>query len=494
MRKIFTVSAATLVVVAGSGFTTKSAATPGAQHGHERIFPNLGNGGYDVTAYDLSFDYRSGVKTMAATDAVTARTTQNLSQFSLDSAQQSIGSVRVDGRPARFTLVPDREKLVVTPDRPLRRGRTFTVAVSYTADRSHNPSSPSVSLPAGTPNPVPAWIETPDGFAWFSQPDRAHVLFPGNDIPSDKARFAFHVTVPADREVVANGTRIGTRLAPGGRRTVTYRTDDQIPTDVAQLTVGKYTPTAQTGPHGLPIRSWLPPGSPAAATANARLTPGQIAWAEKKLGLRFPFHSYGAVGVPGGYLGVALETATLSTFSAEGLAQPQSEVAGLMAHELVHQWFGDNVSVATWDDMWLSEGHADLYGWTYEAEHGGPPLEQVMHDIYQQDQDIRSTFGPPGRLDNSLALLFQTNVPGALLLYGLRDELGEKTFQRIERTFYATYAGRSASTADFAAVASRVAGRDLTGYVNAWVYGPTTPAMPGHPGWQPGPVEGGQRR
>jgi hypothetical protein len=48
---------------------------------------------------------------------------------------------------------------------------------------------------------------------------------------------------------------------------------------------------------------------------------------------------------------------------------------------------------------------------------------------------------------------------------------------------------RGALGVDFIAVASRVSGRDLTGFLRAWVYGTTTPPMPGHPDWTVDPVE-----
>lgn len=71
----------------------------------------------------------------------------------------------------------------------------------------------------------------------------------------------------------------------------------------------------------------------------------------------------------------------------------------------------------------------------------------------------------------------------ALILYALRQEIGEKAFDRVERRWVAENKDATAGTEDFVRLASEVAGRDLTAFLKPWLYGKTTPAMPGHPEW-----------
>lgn len=464
------------------------AGTPGARSAGDRLYPGLGNGGYDVRSYDVGFDYRAGTALMSSQVLVRALATQDLSEFSLDSAEQKIASVTVDGTPAAFRTEASAEKLVVTPARSLRRGHQFTVRISYTADRGKNPPSPADHIPPGTDWPLKSWIATKDGFAFMGQPDRAHLFFPSNDVPSDKARFTYRITTPDDVSAVANGTLVSRHAVDGDRTRFVYRTRDPIPTDVSQVAVGDFRAVTQRGPHGLPVRSYVPSADLAALKPVVSRTPGQIAWLEKKLGVPFPFESYGVLGVGSDYDGVALETATLSTFGTRALAQDAAEESPVMEHELTHQYFGDAVSVRSWDDMWLSEGHATYYQHLYGAEQGFEDMDAFMRTSYEQDAANRATQGPAGKLKFPLGVLFDTDVPGALMLYGLHDLVGDRTFQRIEATFLTTYRGRSASTQDYIDVANRVSGRDLTSYIRGWLYGATTPPMPGHPDWQPGPT------
>ncbi|WP_030678944.1 hypothetical protein [Streptomyces rimosus] len=78
------------------------------------------------------------------------------------------------------------------------------------------------------------------------------------------------------------------------------------------------------------------------------------------------------------------------------------------------------------------------------------------------------------------------DAPGALMLYGLHNKVGDTTFRKIESTFYRTYQGRSAGTQDYIDVANRVSGQGLTPYFKSWLYGRTTPSIPGRPDWKPG--------
>ena len=75
---------------------------------------------------------------------------------------------------------------------------------------------------------------------------------------------------------------------------------------------------------------------------------------------------------------------------------------------------------------------------------------------------------------------------GALTLFALRQEVGDDTFRRIERAWVRRYDDKVAGTADFIALASRVAGRDLGPFLAAWLYADHLPKVPGHPEWTVG--------
>ncbi|MEU5520709.1 M1 family metallopeptidase [Streptomyces sp. NPDC047860] len=442
----------------------------------DRLFPHLGNPGYDVLSYDLSLSYPgSNDRPLEAVTTIDARLTADLDRINLDFTHGTVRSVDVDGRPAAFTGAG--EDLVITPEDDLDEGESTQITVRHTSD------------------PVPGdreggWVRTADGLAMANQADAAHLVFPCNDHPSDKAMFTFRITAPEGHTAVANGLPTGADRTRGAT-TWTYRTLHPMATELAQVSIGRSTVVHRSGPHGLPLRDVVPAGRRAEAEPWLAKTPAQISWMEERAG-RYPFATYGLL-LADASTGFALETQTLSLFERDLFtdpALPDWYVESIMVHELAHQWFGNSVGPRTWSDLWLSEGHATWYEALYAEEKGGRSLEARMRAAYEASDGWRAAGGPPasprpaepGRKIG----IFRPNVyaGGALVLYALRQEIGRTAFERLEREWVTRHHDGTASTSDFVRLASDVAGRDLTGFLHPWLHGTTTPPMPGHPEWR----------
>ncbi|MER7739166.1 M1 family metallopeptidase [Streptomyces sp. NPDC096538] len=446
-----------------------NSATPGARSAGDRLFAYLGNGGYDVQSYDVAYDYVASQSLMNAYVRIKAVARQNLSEFSLDSAGQRINFAKINGERARF--IQQKEKLVIEPRSPLPKNKFFTVEIDFVADRTAAPPSPATP---GQQRSISGWWDHgSDGFALLGQPDRAHLFFPMNDHPGDKARVTFRITAPKDMTAVANGTLMS-RTSNGDRSTSVYATRDAIPTHVVQAAVGHFKEFRGSGPHGLPLRRFVARKSAESAAPQVDLTAQHLTWVEEQIGSPFPYENYGVLGVE--EYGAALETATMSTYSADPGLSPRE--VPTMIHELVHQYFGDAVSPKTWDDMWISEGHATFYTFVYQDEKKAVPMRDSMERAYEYDQENRSLSGPPGRLANAADVLGSTNAPGALMLYGLRQQLGAEVFQSIEKTFIERYCHKNATTQNYIEIVNEISGHDFTNYINEWIYGSKTPPMP----------------
>ncbi|MEU9287658.1 M1 family metallopeptidase [Streptomyces sp. NPDC048275] len=452
------------------------------------VYPALGNDGYRVSAYHLDLSYDATSRLVDATATLTLRATQNLSRFSLDALGLDVQAVRVGGRPATFEQVD--EKLRVTPARTLPKHATVTVRVEYSAD-------PSRSLPGLA---YTGWVVTPDGFAVCAQPNLAHTVFPCNDHPTDKAAFSFRITVPSGLRGVANGTLVRTEDLNGDRTAYTYVSRSPMATELVQITVGDYTVTHREGPHGLPLRDVVPTARAAALEPALALTPGQLEWLEQRLGA-FPLETYGLLPCnsddPKAFDFTGLETQTLTLYKPNFLLQEEKKIGSHMMHELVHSWFGNSVSPASWADLWLNEGHADYYGLLYRYERGWADglgllsLEARMKDTYARGDLWRQSSGPVAAPNAANLFDNQRYLGGVLVLYALRELVGEDVFQRIERTFLERHRNSAASTEDYIAVASEVSGQDLSGFLRDWLYGTKTPRMPNHPDWTVAPVPPG---
>ncbi|WP_228718054.1 M1 family metallopeptidase [Kitasatospora acidiphila] len=458
--------------------TPAAMAAPAAD---DPVFPGLGSTAYDALDYHLAFDYQEADRTVAATAVITARSRRRLDSLDLDALGLAVHGVTLDGRPAQFSA--HDEKLTVTPARAVRAGDQFTVRVDYTAD-------PRAKLPHT------GWVPTADGFALAGQPIGAHTVFPCNDRPDDKASYSVSVTTRDGLLGVAGGLPTGSS-EHDGRTTRNYRYREPMATELLQVAVGDYVLNVHRGPDGLPLRDVVPAARLAALKPSLDLIPDQIAWAERQLG-PFPFETYGLLPVntdaPDAFGFTGLETQTLTLYKPGFLTQAEPLIGSHMMHELVHSWFGDSVTPRNWADLWLNEGHADYYGMRYRYERGWSDspgvtsMEDRMRATYADGDQWRHDWGPVAEPAAASLFAEQRYLGGALVLYALHEKVGDEAFRRIERAFLARYRYGVAGTQDYIAIASAVAGQDLSGFLTDWLHGTRTPPMPGHPDWRVQPV------
>src|SRR3954454_13944235 len=202
LARLLAAGTGVLIAAAGTVVPAHAAAapTPGASGLGDRLYPKLGNGGYDAQNYDLHLTYPAkDVKQSVTGDVtVTAVATQALSRFDLDFAGTAVGAVAVNGTAAQFRR--SGEELVITPAQSLPKGKRFTVTVTgFTA----TPIPANSDAPAG-------WVRTVDGTVLAGQPNSAHRLFPSNDHPRDLATYTIALTTPNGWIGVANGKQVST--------------------------------------------------------------------------------------------------------------------------------------------------------------------------------------------------------------------------------------------------------------------------------------------
>jgi aminopeptidase N len=453
----------------------KIVGTPGASTIGDELFPALGNGGYDVNHYDLSLDWHQNPAQLVAVATIDATAGSALSELFLDFTGLDLDAVTVDGAAAEAHFVD--EKLDITPAAAIAKGAKFTTVVRYHGDPG---------LTHGGSRTRTGWFTVPDGAYTLDEPDGAHHWFPADDHPLDKATFTFHVTVDAGVNVVTNGRETG-RTAQDGRLTITSSATEPMAAYLAVVAIGPYTVTTAPGPHGSTLREVVPTSGPVTAGSLLPVVASQLAFFEQSFG-PLPFDTYGVLLAPS-QAGIALETQTLSTFSAADFPGPPNDdpsdpavqlAQEMLAHELAHQWFGDAVSPAHWRDVWLSEGFATYAQWLWASQDDPTVLEERAQAARSHSAAVRGQYGATD--DPVTATLFSPAVYdlGAMVLHALRGDVGDEVFFRTLQHWVQAHRFATGTTDDFIALASKEAGHDVGPLLHLWLS--STDPLPAFPG------------
>jgi len=479
--RILTAALIVGAVVAASVVATVPAVaaepTVGARTAGDPLFPHVGNGGYDVTHYDLDLTYRanddvSAVATIAATAAAP------LSGFSLDFEGMTVDSVTVNGVPAQFSREQDVDatlfKLDITPATAV--SGPFTVAVAYSGAPVRHIDADGSSE---------GWVKTSDGVTALGQPIGAMTWFPQNNAPADKATYDISVTAPTTAggnplSVASNGELIGKTVdAQAGTTTWDWQQRNPMATELSVLSIGRFNVLESdiTLASGRTLHEWsfVDPTISVNVQNTINTRRGEIKqiidWLETKLG-PYPGNSVGLivdrVGVQ-----YALETQDRPFFDG-------SVSANTLIHELVHQWLGNEVAPADWSHIWLNEGAAEFFTTYYRYGVGLSQTTPENDSFGSWSSASASRWLTPtvGFTDPAELYDWQVYNRGKYTLGALMTAVGRDAFDATYAAWTKAHAGGSADTDDFIALAEQVSGRELGAFFQDWLFDTDKPAWP----------------
>ncbi|MGK2949884.1 MAG: M1 family metallopeptidase [Acidimicrobiales bacterium] len=429
--------------------TSSTPTTHGATTASDAYVPERGNGGYEVTGYDLELDYAVPSNHLEGRARITAVAAQDLIRFSLDLVGLRVTKVTINDRPARWQH--RGAKLHIDPAAPLTDGDAFTVGIRYVG----NP------CPVRTTWGELGWEELTDGVIVASEPSGAATWFPCDDHPSRKAPFRFRITTGSSYHVVANG-RLEARRARGSRTTWVYDQPEPMATYLATVQIGRYVElTAVDGP--VPIRTVVPGHLLAAAERAFAQQGAMLDLFVERFG-PYPFGAYTVV-ITDDPLEIPLEAQGISVFGANHL---DADHERLVAHELSHQWFGNSVGLARWQDIWLNEGFACYAEWVWSEASGGPSAHEQATAAHARlsglPQDL--AIGDPGP-----ALMFDDRLykRGALTVHALRLLAGDEPFFALLRSWVGRHQHGTVTTEAFVDHVASTVGDAGVALVRRWL-------------------------
>ena len=387
---------------------------------------------------------------------------------SLDAAELHIERVTLADGETTLDWWSEGEKLHIQLNRAYSYGEEFGVRVAYWAQP--RTGLVFVAPDAGNPDlPVQAWTQ--------GETEYHHYWFPCHDFPNDRASVALAATVPATFFALSNGKLERTDDNGDGTKTYHWRQEIPFPAYLISLVAGEFVEIKDHW-RKIPVNYYVRKGREADARRMLGRTPAMMEFFSQRFGLDFPYVKYAQI-VPELFLG-AMENVSATTHSYRLLPDQRASLDfkpdSVVAHELVHQWFGDLLAVRDWSHTWLKESFATYFESVWMGEEEG---EDRLRLDMRENLDLYLAADRRGRRPivynvyrkNGNELFDRHNYEkGSRVLHMLRQVVGDASFWRGMQRYAQRNQGREVITADFERAHEEASGRSLAQFFEQWVY------------------------
>jgi aminopeptidase N len=309
-------------------------------------------------------------------------------------------------------------------------------------------------------------------------PNRAHNWIPCNDHLSDKATVEFIVTAPDHYQVVSNGKKIEESNLENHLKVTHWKETVPLPTKVMVIGVTNFAVNHFGDVDCIPVSSWVYPENKDSGFKHYAIAKNILQWYIKQIGV-YPYEKLANVQSKTIFGG--MENASC-IFYFENSVDDRG-IESLFAHEIAHQWFGDNVTEKDWPHLWLSEGFAtymtDLY---LENRYGKDSLKNLLKEQRETVLRFYKNHKTPvvdtsGKINLMHLLNANSYQKGAWVLHLLRRKVGDSLFWKGIRTYYKTYKESNANTSDFEKIFEKVTHQNLTVFFKQWLFNPGQPML-----------------
>jgi len=319
----------------------------------------------------------------------------------------------------------------------------------------------------------------------------ARMMFPCFDEPSFKA--AFDLTVRADKgdSAISNGSIAKDEPAGDNRHRITFSTSPKMSTYLVALAIGDWQCLSRRV-DGVSIRVCAEPDKTQYAAFGLDVAAHSIEFYNHWYGMKYPFGKLDMVAIPdyewGGMENTASifyrDTALLLGGNNASVFRRRGQ-AVTIAHEIAHQWFGDLVTAAWWDDIWLNEGFATwMSRKPIEAWHPEWHLEDDAAEEAQQIIGVdslttaRAIHGNPST-SSEIKEMFDgiTYEKGAAVLRMLESYIGPETFREGVNAYLAAHVNGNATSADFWQAEAQASGKPIDKIMATFVLQPGVPLL-----------------
>jgi aminopeptidase N len=388
----------------------------------------------------------------------------------IDAGDMTFKSVTAGATPLKYDY--DGRALTVHLATPLRADQKTSITIEYDgANRSKG-----------------AYFRPARHIVWTQgETEDNHYWVPTYDFPNDKTTWEFYIWTAKGERALSNGRLAGSRTV-GDSIEWHWVLDKPASTYLMTAVTGNYTVLQDKPWRNVPIGYWTYPDSIDAGWRGFAKTPQAVDLFSRKTGVPYPWNKYDQIVIPEFQYGGMENVTATSQNDAEILhpawSEPQANSAGLMAHELGHQWYGDLLTTRDWGDVWLNEGFATFMEQIFREEDLG--VDEGAYDrLGAQEQTIdadRRTRRPivwNKWVTDPIEVFFSGHIypKGATILQMLRHQLGDDLFWKAMNHYTTANAYGNVVTADLRKAFEETTGKNYKAFFDQWVYGAGFPVF-----------------
>lgn len=327
----------------------------------------------------------------------------------------------------------------------------------------------------------------------------ARMCFPGFDEPRFKTPFTVELTVAANDKAISSAPHVGEQLLPGGRKRVRFATTKPIPTYLLALAVGPFDvikapaiAANRVRKRPLPLRGVAVKGKAPLLSYALGHTPAFMDLLERYVGEPYPFAKLDIIAVPDLKAGAMENVGAITFRDSRVLIDPETASVTQKRrcdytniHEIAHMWFGNQVTMRWWDDLWLNEAFASwleyvtVRDWRPTYRPYVKLLEKTMKAMEDDALVSARQIRQPIESEHDIANAFDsiTYSKGAAVLSMFERYWSRETMQKVIRDHVSSHRFGTASSEDFLASVTRAAGPDNAAALRTFVMQPGVPLL-----------------
>jgi alanyl aminopeptidase len=458
------------------GTTPAAQPKPAAQPNLARLSRNVYPTGESI---DLTLDpSQSGY---GGSVTISIRVTARCDSFQFNARSLEITRLALSSAAGEISVthaLAPRERMTVHTARPLEPG-PYQLEIEFKQEFGTRASS---------------LYHVQHGEEWYSFTDfesaNARQAFPCWDEPEFKIPWQVKLTVPT-ADLVLSNTPIEGSVTQNDKKTVSFEQTPPLPSYLVSFMCGPFDEVPVPGP-SIPTRIITLRGMSPMAAEAVREVPPILSSLEAYFGRPYPYKKLDFIAVPD-YLWGAMENPGAITFTDRWIlldpaATTDAErrlLAGTIAHELAHMWFGDLVTMKWWDDLWLNESFASWMGDKITQlvyPEFNMPLEQLdgAFRAYRQD-DLISTHAMRQRVDENVNLDQLADAlaydKGEAVLGMFEQWIGPDALRKGVLAYIQAHEWGNAEGADLWNELSKASGLDVAGAMETFLDRPGVPIV-----------------